>query len=45
VEDYEEIEKLTTWYEYFLNSYQEFEAELQRRKDNDNKMRQKMKDI
>jgi hypothetical protein len=21
VEDYEEIEKLTTWYEYFLKSY------------------------
>lgn len=31
-EDFEEIEKLATWYEYFQKSYQAFEEELNRRK-------------
>lgn len=31
-EDYDEIDKLTTWYEYFLQAYLALEEEIERRR-------------
>ena len=38
MEDIEEIEKLSTWYEYFMKSYQQLETEIERRKAHENQM-------
>lgn len=32
LEDFEEIDRLKTWYEYFLKSYHAFEIEVARRR-------------
>jgi hypothetical protein len=39
LDDYEEIDKLTTWYEYFYKSYSELELEMERRRDYEKMMR------
>ncbi|CDW83948.1 UNKNOWN [Stylonychia lemnae] len=42
VEDYEEIEKLSTWYEFFQKSYQELEVEIERRTQYEFNIKQKV---
>lgn len=42
LEDFEEIEKLATWYEYFQKSYAEMEKEMIRRKNIDLEMQMKV---
>ena len=41
LEDFDEIEKLSTWYEYFHKSYIEMESELERRRAYDAEMEAK----
>ena len=43
VEDTEEIEKLTTWYEYFLKSYNALEVEVAKRRQFEIQMQEKAK--
>jgi hypothetical protein len=40
-EEYQEIEKLTTWYDYFLEAYLALEKELERRKHYEESIRDK----
>lgn len=45
IEDFEEIEKLTTWYEYFMKSYNELEIEAAQRRQFDLMMQEKAKQM
>jgi hypothetical protein len=42
LEDFDEVDKLRTWYEYFQKSYHAMEKEIERRRIAEERMHQRM---